>query len=614
MKLKTWLTYSYILMALMVVSVSVFGYYFIDRIVLASDRILKDNYESVLYLEKMIDALDEIDNHVVIEYFGNRNLRSLERNSYDHYKKQFEENLIKEENNYTEPGERELTEMIKTDFANYIRLSNSAPSDTSLRAYYQNKVSPEYSVIKKTCYEILALNQKAIIQKNDEAKVLSKELALYMIVVSFLALLIAVIVLIKIPNIVINPIKELTRRIRDISEKKYSQKLDIHMNNELGILVDEFNLMSGKLEEYERSNIEKYIAEKKRAEAIVKSMRDGILVIDETNKVVLINHVSEELFGISESNITGKNIYEISNYNNLIKIVSQDLSGDDVPSDSNGKNKNYFRIFYKDKEEFFLKEIVKVYDESNKNKLGAVIILKNVTGFKELDEIKSGFVATVSHELRTPLSAMSMSLRLLMDKRIGSVNDEQGKLIEAMKQEVKRLLKIVNELLNLSRIESGSEVMKFQNVSIEDIFDGAVTPMLMQFENKKIKFEMNVEKNIPHVKADVNKIAWVLINLLSNAIRYSPENGSILLSAVKSNNEVLVSVKDNGKGIGSNNLNKIFDKFMQIDAGNLESSKSGVGLGLAISKEFVNAHGGKIWVKSEVGKGTVFYFTIPVGI
>jgi len=295
--------------------------------------------------------------------------------------------------------------------------------------------------------------------------------------------------------------------------------------------------MSNKLEEYEKTNIEKYIAEKKRAEAIVKSMRDGILVTDETDKVVIVNGVSEELFGISENNIIGKSIYEISNYNNLMKTVSQDLSGNEVIPNSSGKNKNYFRIFYKDKEEFFLKEIIKVYDENKINNLGAIILLKNVTGFKELDEIKSGFVATVSHELRTPLTAMSMSLRLLKDKRIGILNDEQSKLIDAMKLEVKRLLKIVNELLNLSRIESGNEIMKFQTVSIEDIFHASVTPMLMQFENKRINFKMDVEKNIPLIKADVNKIAWVLINLLSNAVRYTPEGGDISLSSIKRNSE-----------------------------------------------------------------------------
>jgi len=232
MKLKNWLTYSYILMALMVVSVSVFGFYFIEKLTRASDRILKDNYESVIYLEDMVDALDEIDNYIVIEYFGNQTLRDFERNRFNLYKAEFVENLIKEENNITEPGEGELVAQLSNEFENYITLFQSSSDDTLNGEYYYNIISPKYSVIKKICYDILALNQEALIKKNIEAKAISKELGLYMFIVSVFALIIAVIVLIKIPNIVINPIKELTKKIREISEKKYSQKLDIHINNE----------------------------------------------------------------------------------------------------------------------------------------------------------------------------------------------------------------------------------------------------------------------------------------------------------------------------------------------------------------------------------------------
>ncbi|HMS66109.1 MAG TPA: ATP-binding protein, partial [Ignavibacteria bacterium] len=165
---------------------------------------------------------------------------------------------------------------------------------------------------------------------------------------------------------------------------------------------------------------------------------------------------------------------------------------------------------------------------------------------------------------------------------------------------------------DLSKIESGSEILKFSNISVDEIIDAAVTPLLMQFEQKKISFNINKEKNIPIIKADANKIAWVLINLLSNAIRYTPEKGKISVSVSRNENEVLFNVKDNGKGIEPNNLSKIFDKFVQLDKKNIENNKSGVGLGLSISKEFVIAHNGRIWVESESGKGTSFYFTIPI--
>jgi len=612
MKLKSWLNLSYILLALLVVSVSIVGFYFLEKITLASDRILKDNYESLTYLDNMIGAAEKMDKYVVSGYYINKNL-STDSSGLAIYEKIFRDNLNKEENNITEAGEKELVGKLRSEFDDYINLIQNFTTESPAE-YYPDLISPKYYSINNLCRDILDLNKNALVRKNNEAITISKELEMYMLIITLLAVVTALLILFKIPGIVIKPIIELTQNVIEISEKNYSRKLDLKMDNELGNLADKINLMSGKLEEYERSNIEKFIAEKKRAEAIVKSMRDGIIVIDESNRVVLINSVSEELFGVTEDNITGKDINEISKYNKLMENFSKELSeNNEVTADSDIK-KNYFRIFYKNKEEFFLKEVIKVYDEKRTSVLGAVLILKNVTGFKELDEIKSGFIATVSHELRTPLTAMSMSFHLLQDKRIGELNEEQSKLIDTMKQEVKRLLKIVSELLNLSHIESGNQQMKYRTVPVEDIFDAAVTPMLMQIENKKIDFTVNVEKDIPLIKADVNKIAWVLINLLSNAVRYTPEGGSIKLSAVKKNNEVLISVRDSGKGIEPNNLNKIFEKFVQIDEKNIESSKSGVGLGLAISKEFVNIHGGKIWAESEVRKGTVFYFTLPFNV
>jgi signal transduction histidine kinase len=291
----------------------------------------------------------------------------------------------------------------------------------------------------------------------------------------------------------------------------------------------------------------------------------------------------------------------------------KNLSAEFEDKNKTSEKLNYIRIAFREREEFFLKEILNVTDDSDQKKiLGYIIILKNVTGFKELDELKSGFVATVSHELRTPLSAMNMSLRLLQDDRIGKLNEEQSRITGAMKEEVKRLLKLVNELLDLSRIESGSDLLKYSSVKADELIDAAITPMLLQFEQKNITIETDVEPGLPSVKADANKIAWVLINLLNNAVRYSRPNSKILLSAVLKNESVIFSVKDFGSGIEPQYLKRIFEKFAQVKQKNIENLNKGVGLGLAISKEFVNAHGGEIWVKSEIGKGSEFSFSLPV--
>jgi PAS domain S-box-containing protein len=607
-KLKTLFLLGYLLLGIIVLLLGSTGIYFIEKLSNTPDKILKDNYGSILGAQNMIDELDNMDNAVII-YVSGKKEKQFADSSFMGARKHYFENLVVCENNITEPGEKELTAKIRKRSELYIQTFETNRDKLINISVYDSLVSPQYSELKNLCYELLNLNHKGMLIRRDETVKISDSAELYMLIISAISLIIVIIAVFKVPALIINPINEFTQKVEAITEKKYSERVEINSSNELGKLAVSFNNMAGKLEEYERSNIEMLIAEKKRAEAIVKSMIDGIIVLNEKHEIILVNHIGTELLGISEKDLVGKNMMDISNYNSLVKNLTEDFT-----KHSGGKgNLNYIRIVFREREEYFLKEILNVTDETNAQKtLGYIIILKNVTGFKELDELKSGFVATVSHELRTPLSAMNMSLRLLQDERIGSMNDEQKRITSAMKDEVKRLLKLVNELLDLSKIESGSEILRYQEVKADELVDAAITPMLLQFEQKNIELVTEIDENLPKLKADANKIAWVMINLLNNAVRYSNDGGKIILSVKKDISKVIFTVKDFGAGIEPQYLSRIFEKFVQVKSKNIESLNKGVGLGLAISKEFVNAHGGDIWVKSEIGKGSEFSFSIPV--
>lgn len=606
MKLKSWILLGYIFMALIVVLLSSFSIYFIERLNNASSSILKDNYLSIQDAYRMIDNLDRIDNSQVIMLSGSGIDKQSSIEEFNNSKSNFEKVLVAAENNITEPGEKELLISLRGEYEKYIKLIES--TDTSKLTNYYSGLLPQYKIVKEKCYSLLKINENPILVKNEYSKQISKSSEIYMLVITAVSLLIVIIAIVKIPGTVIKPIVALTKKAEEISEKKYAGRLEVRSDNELGKLVSSFNLMAEKLEEYEASNIEKMIGEKKRAEAIVENMRDGVIVTDEKENIILVNNVASELIGLSKSDLTGYNIQEKAKENNLLKNLINEL--DNKTTD---EKLNYLRIVFKDREEYFMKEINRVFDDTEQNKnLGTIIVLKNITGFKELDEIKNGFISTVSHELKTPLAAMNMSLRLLQDKRIGELNTEQKKITDSMKEEVQRLLKMVSELLNLSKLESGGEIYKYQKVTVDDIIDSAITPMLMQFEQNHINFEMDIQENLPELNVDANKVAWVIINLLGNAVRYTSESGNIKLFARKENSSVLFCVKDNGIGIKPEYISRIFDKFVQVNHANLEKQNKGIGLGLAIAKEFVEAHHGKIWVKSEPGKGSEFYFTIPL--
>lgn len=221
------------------------------------------------------------------------------------------------------------------------------------------------------------------------------------------------------------------------------------------------------------------------------------------------------------------------------------------------------------------------------------------------DRDKTNLIATVSHEIKTPIAAIKLSTKLLEDARIGSLNEEQKQLIQNIKEDTMRVHKITTEVLNMAQMESGKIQLNIHPVNPKNIIDYAIDATHFQAEHKHIRFELKMDELLPTVDSDIEKTAWVLVNLLSNAIRYSPENNKIIISTVTQEHTVEFSVQDFGNGIEQQYLHKIFDRYFQVPG-----SKPGTGLGLAISKQFIEAQGGKIWAESKIGNGSKFTFTL----
>jgi signal transduction histidine kinase len=233
-----------------------------------------------------------------------------------------------------------------------------------------------------------------------------------------------------------------------------------------------------------------------------------------------------------------------------------------------------------------------------------VILLQNITPYKELDFAKTIFIATVSHELKTPISSIRMSLDLLDNKQLGTLSEEQKNMVESIKEDTTRLLKITGELLNMTQVETGSIQMNIQPESVQEIIEYAVSTNKVTADDKKIILSIDITEGISKVMADKDKTAWVLNNLVSNAIRYSYENATVYITAKELGNQIRFSVTDTGQGIEPKYLNRVFDRYFRIPG----SKKEGTGLGLSISKEFIEAQGGKIELQSEYGKGSEFAF------
>lgn len=272
-----------------------------------------------------------------------------------------------------------------------------------------------------------------------------------------------------------------------------------------------------------------------------------------------------------------------------------------------GNKEEPLKIYADNKESYFKASYIPINNtgvgQGEPHRLGDVILLKNITEFKELDSAKTTFISTISHELKTPISAIMMSLQLLEDKRVGVLNEEQGQLSKSIKENSQRLLEITGELLNMTQVEAGKLQMMPKITKPIELIEYAIKANQVQADKFNIQIEVEYpEEKISKLFVDSEKIAWVLTNLLSNAIRYSKENGRVVIGAQQDGNYVELYVQDFGKGIDPRYHQSIFDRYFRVPGTKVQGS----GLGLSISKDFVEAHGGTLTVQSELGKGSRF--------
>ncbi len=558
MKLKTKLSLGLSFLFAVILVFGILGIFSINRLSNDAEKVLKNNHESLVYSNNMLKALEKIS-------------------SSEKAKKDFEDNLKKQEANITEPGELEATREVRANFTELL----AAPADSS-----------NYPQIRMGLQIINDLNQNAILKKNNIVQRTANDAKLWLTIIFTVLFLVTLTFIFNFPAILSNPITKLTEGIVEIAGKNYSKRIYLKQKDEFGELANAFNSMAEKLNEYESSNLAQLRFEKSRIEIIINQMKDGIIGFDGKKKILFLNAVAEKLLGVKEADVLGKYSADVAVHNDLMRTLLQDAE------------KKELKIYADNKESYFSKDVLNVMN--NEEVIGQVIVLKNITPFHELNEAKTNFIATVSHELKTPISSIKMSAQLLSDNRVGNLNQEQTELIKSISDDSERLLKITGELLNMSQVETGNIQLKLQPVRAADIVQQAVEAVQFKAQQKLVVLKISIDDKLPMVNADQEKTAWVLINFLTNALKYSPENGTVEINATRKSNAVEFTVKDSGKGIEEKYLPKIFDRYFKVPG----SSKTGTGLGLAISKEFIEAQGGSISVQSEIGTGSSFSFIL----
>ncbi|MER3464421.1 MAG: PAS domain-containing sensor histidine kinase [Chitinophagaceae bacterium] len=557
-KNKIWLGTLFLFMLLLLIGGA--GIYYIITLKDQAKAVLQDNYETLSYAHIMQQELDAFEN------FRQTNLSA------------FDSVLQLQEKNITEPGEQKATNEVRQDF---MRLKSG---DTTRLLVQQ---------LRANIQKIIMLNMDAINSKSRKAETVAKNTFTYFIGLAGIVFLIAFTFIVNFPSVITDPISQFTDAIKQIAAKNYNHRIHLNRKDEYGKLADAFNEMADRLQTFESSNLNKLMFEKSRAEAVINSLKDASIGIDKDNKILFANAQALQLLGVKAVDIIGKNVEEVSERNDLFRFL--------ISSES----KAPFKAVVDEKENYFTKEIVEIEQGETKSK---VVVIKNITLFKELDEAKTNFIATISHELKTPLASSDFSLKLLEDERTGSLNTEQQKLLHNIKQDNQRILKILSELLNMSQVEAGRIQLNKQKVQPNSIVESAIKTVSSAAKEKYIELIVKHDNPLPEIEADAEKTTWVLNNFLTNAIKHSPFNSQIEISISRVNASLLFAVKDNGPGIAKEYQHRLFERYFRVPG----SKSKGTGLGLAISKDFIEAQGGKIWVESEIGQGAKFCFELPV--
>jgi PAS domain S-box-containing protein len=584
-----------------------------------SRRIISNNYDSVIAAQEMKESLERQDSAAVFALLGARERAAAQMREH---RARFNANFQKAANNITEPGEHEVIETISRDRDTYYRMfdaflarvnatEGNAPTanptarneESAERNEYFTRLEPQFNKLRADCDHLLQLNQRAMLAKSEAAGGSARRWFYLTSLMAGLLVGAGLALAFFLANRIVRPLQELTATTARIAGGDLNAKVEVTSNDEAGMLAAEYNRMAEALRTLRRSDMGQLFIAQQTTEAAIDSLYDPVIVTDAEGCVTKLNRAAEEIFG-SEKENSGRHVGAVSRDTLIAGAVAEALRSQRPVAYEGAAS--VLPLAVDGGTRAFRLRTTPMRD-SEKHLLGAVTLLEDITHLREIDRLKSEFIATASHELRTPLTSVQMGVHLLLEGALGELTDKQSEVLQACRQDCERLDKLMRDLLDLSKIEAGESRPQLAPVRARDLIATAVKELRPQVEAKGLELRVDATVDLSQVEVDRTQIERVISNLVINAIRYI-RNGEISISAERRNDHVAVSVSDTGSGIPSEYLPHIFDKFVQVPG----AQAGGAGLGLAISKSLVEAHGGRISVQSEVGRGTTFTFTLPV--
>ncbi len=576
------------------------------------DDILRENYVSVRAMEQLNEALERIDSSFQFAIDGHE---EEAKNQFDDNWKLYDEQLDIEGKNITIlPEERILFNELKDwtdDYRERGRDFYDKPAGDARRRddYFGTKKHPEglyptFKEIKRISKRILDINQQNMEDANRHAQFTAKVSLFGFAAGLALTAVLAAWFTRRLVRGIVRPIEAVTKAAKAVGEGQLQRTVPVIGGDELAQLAHTFNLMTEHLRELRTSNLQRLFRSQQTGQATIDSFPDPILVIDLESHVELANPAARQVFGVALGGDGTSPVWQPPE--SLRLHVAEALRGVKPFLTETFDETVTFRLNGED--HTFLPQIRPIRD-AHGGILGAAVVLNDVTRFRLLDQVKSNLVATVSHELKTPLTSIRLALHLLLEETVGPLEPKQTELLLDARDNAERLLKQIEQLLAMARLEDSREALQVRPETPSSLLHRAADEAAVRAENKHITLTVGAVDHLPPVAADATQIGQALNNLLDNAIAHTDSGGAVTLSAEQADGSVRLIVADTGRGIPPEYLPHLFEKFFRVPNG---QEPRGTGLGLAIVKQIVNAHGGDIAVESAPGRGTTFRLTLPV--
>lgn len=593
---RLWLGFGSLLLILLVVSLLTIVVF--TRYSHALERVFRENYDSAQYCDSMKESLDQLNTRAERLIWQEPAARKIDFTANE---SQFQSSLNAQLGNCTLPGESEISQHLADLWSEY-RLHYQSFDDAHIQRsqLYEQDLLPRYEELKQVAQRIADMNMSNMISVDGQAKrtLFAVRNALLILVVA--GTLLAAVVVWTASVTILRPLKDLTQSARQIEDGNLDLYLPMRSQDEIGKLAEAFNSMASRLREFKRLDHDRLTRSQQTTQLAIDSLHDAVFVIGPDGTIEISNDAAQSYFGIEP----GRNVSSLGL--NWLLPLYEEVKTHHQPVEPRGY-KSAIQLFVDGQERFLLPKAVPMFSPDHRQ-LGVTAILVDVTQLRQVDEAKSNLVSTVSHELRTPLTSQRLLLGLLITSVGPTLPPSQKRMLEVAKADNDRLYRTIEDLLSISRIESGRAQFQFRPMSPRSIVCSSVDPLRQLFADKSIRLSVSMPDHLPMVRTDAVAINSALTNLLSNALKFTQGGGEVNISVEEANQSIIFTVTDTGPGIPVEFRSRIFEKFFRVPT---SSGPSGAGLGLSITKNIIEAHGGQIEFDCPSSGGTIFRFQIP---